>query len=77
MTNERMSRDELVGLVRRIMAGEGGSQEEADRLVDLFLENVPHPEADGLIFYPERYFGHEPTAEEVVDAALSYRPIEL
>lgn len=77
MTGERMSRDELVALVRRIMAGEGGSQEEADRLVDLFLENVPHPEADGLIFYPDEYFGHEPTPEEVVDAALSYRPIEL
>ena len=72
-----MTRDELIDLVRRIMAAEGGTQEEVDRLVDLFLENVPHPEADGLIFYPEQHFGHEPTAEEVVDGALTYRPIEL
>jgi Colicin immunity protein / pyocin immunity protein len=72
-----MTRDELVALVRRIMAGEGGSQEEADRLVDLFADNVPHPEAEDLIFYPEPHFGREPTAEEVVDRALSYKPIQL
>lgn len=49
---EVLAREELIHLVRRIMAAEGDSQEEADRLVDLFLENVPHPEADGLIFIP-------------------------
>jgi hypothetical protein len=72
-----MSRDELVELVRRIMAGGGGSREEADRLVAVFVESVPHPEADGLIFYPDQYFDHEPTAEEVVELALSYRPRQL
>lgn len=77
MKSESMSRDELIELVRRIMAGEGESQEEADRLVEQFLANVPHPEADGLIFYPDQYFGHEPTAEEVVDRALSYKPLQL
>lgn len=41
-----MERDELVGLVRRIMAAEGETQEEAGHLVDLFVANVPHPEAD-------------------------------
>jgi hypothetical protein len=41
-----------------------------------FVAHVPHPEADDLIFYPDRHFGHEPTAEEVVDRALSYRPVE-
>jgi Colicin immunity protein / pyocin immunity protein len=74
---QHLTRNELIELVGRIMRGEGDSQEEADRLVDLFVENVPHPEADDLIFYPEKVFGREPTAEEVVDAALSYRPIEL
>lgn len=72
-----MTRDELIELVRLIMAGAGGSQEEADRLVDVFVANVPHPEADDLIFYPEKAFGREPTAEEVVDRALSYEPIAL
>ena len=77
MTHEPMSRDDLIALVRRIMAAEGDSQEEADRLVDHFLASVPHPEADGLIFYPDQYFDHEPTPEEIVDRALSYRPIQL
>jgi hypothetical protein len=58
------------------MAAEGATQEDADDLVDLFVRNVPHPEADDLIFYPQKEFGHEPTPEEVVDRALSYKPIQ-
>lgn len=72
-----MSRDELIDLVRRIMAAEGESQEEADDLVDLFADNVPHPEAEDLIFYPEKHFGREPTPGEVVYRALSYKPLQL
>jgi Colicin immunity protein / pyocin immunity protein len=72
-----VDRDELIALVRRIMAGEGESQEEADSLVDRFVANVPHPRADDLIFYPDEEFGHEPSPEEVVDRALGYKPIEL
>lgn len=72
-----MDRDELIGPVRLIMSAEGNTQEEADRLVEIFVANVPHPAADDLIFYPDEEFGHEPTAEEVVDRALSYRPIQL
>lgn len=72
-----MDRDALVDLVRRIMEAEGGTQEEADRLIDLFVANVPHPRASDLIFYPNREFGREPTPEEVVDRALSYVPREL
>ena len=72
-----MDRSELIGLVRRIMNDVAPSEEEADRLIALFEESVPHPRASGLIFYPEEEFGREPTPEEVVDRALSYRPIEL
>ncbi|HYZ75916.1 MAG TPA: bacteriocin immunity protein [Gaiellaceae bacterium] len=72
-----IEREELVDLVRRIMRGEGETQEEADRLVGLFADNVPHPRASDLIFYPEEEFGHEPTPEEVVDRALSYRATAL
>ena len=71
------SRQELVELVRRIQAAEGRTQEEADKLVDLFCREVPHPEADGLIFHPDQHFMHEPTAEEIVDKALAYEPTEL
>jgi Colicin immunity protein / pyocin immunity protein len=72
-----IDRDQLIELVERIMSAEGESQEEADRLVGLFAENVPHPRASDLIFYPEEEFGHEPTPEEVVDRALSYRATAL
>lgn len=74
-----MSRDELIDLVRRIMAAEGETEEEADALVELFEANVPHPRASNLIFWPEHEIGErrELTPEEVVDLALSYEPIPL
>jgi hypothetical protein len=67
-----MPRGELVRLVARIMAGEGTEGEHED-LVLSFRENVPHPRAVDLIYAP----GADMTAEEVVDAALSYRPFAL
>lgn len=72
-----VGRDQLVLLVDRIMTGYYRSEEAADRAVAEFEENVPHPGASGLIFYPMQTFDHEPTAEEIVDAALAYKPIEL
>ncbi|WP_156726548.1 bacteriocin immunity protein [Streptomyces apocyni] len=67
-----MTRDELIRLVERIMAGEG-TEEEHDDLVHRLQENVPHPRVIGLIYHSNP----ELTAEEVVDQALSYRPIAL
>ena len=72
-----LTREELIDLVERIMNAEGDTQAEADRLVARFEDAVVHPEASGLIFWPDEHFGGEPTAEEVVDRALEYRPIEL
>jgi Colicin immunity protein / pyocin immunity protein len=79
---ERLSRAELIDLVRRIMNAEGETEEEADAMVRLFEANVPRPGAADLIFWPEhalgdQYAGRELTPEEVVDIALSYRPIAL
>lgn len=74
-----LSREELVAIVQRILDGEG-TEEEQDRLVRLFDESVTHPEASDLIFWPKRYpdgSWPEPTADEIVDAALAYKPIEL
>ncbi|GAA0971701.1 MULTISPECIES: bacteriocin immunity protein [Streptomyces violaceusniger group] len=67
-----MTRDELIDLVERIMAGEG-TESEHDSLVTLLERNVPHPRVLGLIYYSDPPL----TAEEVVDKALAYRPIEL
>ena len=74
-----MSRAELIALVERIMAVEVGSEAEHDRLIERFEKNVPRPDASDLIFWPEHATSdaRELSAEEVVDLALSYRPIEL
>jgi hypothetical protein len=64
------TRAELIELVERIMSAEGKTEDEADEL-------VPHPDADELIFSPDKLFGHDPSPTEVVDRALSYEPVEL
>lgn len=76
-----LSRAELVEIVDRLQ-NQSADEEEEDRLVALFNDSVPHPRASDLIFYPEREFGEayrerQPTADEIVDAALNYKPVEL
>ncbi|MBQ0983429.1 hypothetical protein KBZ10_02545 [Streptomyces sp. F63] len=65
-----LSRDQLVELVRRIVAFDG-TEEEVDAMEQLFEESVPYPGAYSLIYR------HDPelTPEEVVDTALSYEAI--
>ncbi|MEX1653958.1 hypothetical protein ABZ960_12360 [Streptomyces pseudovenezuelae] len=48
-------------------------EEEEDRLVDDLKSSVLHPRVTDLIYYNTPKL----TAEEVVDRALAYRPIEL
>ncbi|MEV6969846.1 hypothetical protein AB0M47_32495 [Hamadaea sp. NPDC051192] len=38
--------------------------------------NVPHPRASALIFWPPNG-DQDTTAEQIVDTALSYRPVGL
>lgn len=64
--------DELVGIVRRILDGDP----ESDHFLALFEANVPHPRARGLIHWPPPEL-RGASAEEIVDAALAYRPIAL
>jgi hypothetical protein len=71
------TRAELIELVERIMSAEGKTEDEADELVGRFCDKVPHPDADELIFSPDKLFGHDPSPTEVVDRALSYEPVEL
>ena len=74
---EELSRSELIDLVRKILAV-AGTEEQVHALVVLFEMNVPHPEASGLIFWPDDYgLGSDPTAEEIVDQALNYSPVLL
>lgn len=71
------NRERLVALVERLLTGDFKSEEEGDRALAEFERQVPHPGASDLIFHWEGEFASEPTAEEVVDRALSYRPFEL
>ena len=67
-----LDRAELIAIVRRIMDADG-TESEIDALITTLESNVPHPSVSDLIFWPQD--GVEPTAEQVVDVALAYRPI--
>ena len=67
----------LVDLVGLIRSGAIESDDELERAVAGFAASVPHPRAVDLIFYPDREFGREPSDEEIVREALSYRATEL
>ncbi|MEV4331920.1 hypothetical protein AB0K02_15530 [Streptomyces sp. NPDC049597] len=65
-----ITRDELVEIVRRILAGDP----ETDYYLVLLEANVLHPRVTGLIFHPQ---DDNASAEEIIDEALKYRPIAL
>jgi hypothetical protein len=78
-----MTREELIILGKKIVNC-GGTEKEIDIMIELFNRNVPHPNGAGLFYYPENYNArrddlskYNPTVEEVVDKALSYKPIQL
>jgi len=66
-----VTRDELVEIVRRILA-----DPTDDWYIAAFERNTVMPGASGLIFYPPPEL-RDATAEDIVDAALAYRPIAL
>ena len=70
-------RQEMLAIVERLMAQNYASEEELDLDADRFEALVPYPGALSLIFYWDEEFDREPTSHEVVERALSYRPIEL
>ena len=65
-----MTRDEMISLVKTIMNARG-SENDIDGAIELLERNVPHPNVSDLIFY------NDLTPEEIVDRALSYKPIQL
>lgn len=68
-----MNREELIDLVNSIKSAEG-TEEEIHAKILLFKQNVPDPQAANYI-YAKQYEGW--TTEQIVDKALSYRPIQL
>ena len=68
-----MNREELIALVNNIRFAKG-TEEEIDQMLNLFLGNVPDPNAADYIFGVE----HENlTSEEIVDKALNYKPFNI
>lgn len=72
---EKLSRDDLVALVRKIMNVEG-SEKEIGHWLDVLEANFEHPAPSDPIYYPDEVpgFGHpDPTPEQVVEFGLAYR----
>ncbi len=69
---KKPNREQLVNLVKKIRQAEG-SEEEISQWIDTLHACVPHPEVSDLIFYSK----DELTDEQIVDKALSYKPICL
>jgi hypothetical protein len=66
----RIDRAKLVELVQAVMNGTP-SEEEGHAYLSLVQRYVPHPAVSDLIYWPKN---GEPTAEQVVDVALAWRP---
>ncbi|WP_282056834.1 bacteriocin immunity protein [Maribacter luteus] len=80
---EKMTREELIELEKRIVNCQG-TEDEIDEMIQVFNKNVSHPKGASLFYSPENYNArrdkisdYNPTVEEVVDKALSYKPIQL
>ena len=74
---DSLDKAQLIQLVERILSGEG-TEEELDAWVSLVEQNVPDPNVWNLLFFPHMCgLGDNPSAEEIVERALAYRPILL
>ncbi|MFI2200320.1 hypothetical protein ACH47Z_05945 [Streptomyces sp. NPDC020192] len=67
-----ITRDELVEIVRRLLAG----TPESDHHLRLLEANVPHPRGGGLLLHPPADLRNA-SAEQITDRALGHRPIAL
>lgn len=70
-----MNQSEAIARVQSIMTGDYASEAEADAWVDMLKRSLGCPRIADLIFYPED--DGLPTAEDVVERALAYRPTAL
>ena len=70
--SNKLSKEQLVELVTRIMKAEG-TVDQQDLLLDQLEANILDPNVSDYIYWPDK----EMTPEEIVEKALSYKPIEL
>lgn len=73
-----MTKSELIELVQSIIDCEGSEEDQERRLTQL-EESVLDPNVSDLIYWPDQHpgnhTGHELSAKEIVEIALSYKPI--
>ena len=75
---KQLSRQELIDLVSRIRNAENASEQEISEWLAFFAQNVPHPAASDLIYWPNEWgLDDEPSNGEIVDKALEYKSIKL
>jgi hypothetical protein len=67
----KLTKEELIQVARRLMTADVANAVQSERLSRQLKSNIPHPEGDGLIFYPKVEFK---TPEELVDYALAHKP---
>ena len=78
MDKERDTRSELIELVTKILGNDFETEEEDLAALSQLEALVPDPHVTDYIYYwDQRGFDSEPTAEEIVDRALSYKPFAL
>ena len=63
---KKLTREELINLVNRIVECEG-SEEEIDEMIEVVKRNVPHPEISDLIYWNDE----ELTPEQIVISGTS------
>lgn len=78
--NNRLTRAELIELVRKIKEFHGPINSAHDYQIEwleILKQNVPDPCVANYIFWSRDYTSpsRELTPEEIVDKALSYKPI--
>ncbi len=74
---EQLTKTELVELVQKLINADG-TEEEIDAWLRLVESSVPDPDVSNIIYWPNvRGLPDDLTAEQIVEMALSYKPILL
>nr|WSX50731.1 bacteriocin immunity protein [Streptomyces sp. NBC_00974] len=70
-----MTRAEAVRLVQQLTDGDIASEDEGSEIIEALERGLRCPHVSDYIFYPGA--DQQPSAEQVVERALTYRPIAL
>lgn len=72
-TSRGMDREETLSLVRRLMDADFTDEGEADEVLAKLERGLACPYISDYIYWDSA----EPTAEQIVDRALAYKPFAL